>query len=34
MQSLKLFDRESEREGHWLNRYAEVVNANVRLGRV
>lgn len=34
MQSLKIFNRESEREGQWLNRYAEVVNANVRLGRV
>lgn len=33
VQSLKLFNRESEREGQWLNRYAEVVNANVRLGR-
>jgi ATP-binding cassette subfamily B protein RaxB len=32
-QSLKLFNRESEREGQWLNRYAEVVNASVRLGR-
>jgi ATP-binding cassette, subfamily B, bacterial CvaB/MchF/RaxB len=33
MQSLKLFNRESERESQWLNRYADVVNANVRLGR-
>jgi ATP-binding cassette, subfamily B, bacterial CvaB/MchF/RaxB len=33
IQSLKLFNRESEREGQWLNRYAEVVNTNVRLGR-
>jgi ATP-binding cassette subfamily B protein RaxB len=33
VQSLKLFNRESEREGQWLNRYAGVVNANVRLGR-
>ncbi|MCW8087352.1 peptidase domain-containing ABC transporter [Sabulicella glaciei] len=33
VQSLKLFNRESEREGQWLNRHAEVVNANVRLGR-
>jgi ATP-binding cassette, subfamily B, bacterial CvaB/MchF/RaxB len=32
-QSVKLFNREGEREGQWLNRYAEVVNANVRLGR-
>jgi ATP-binding cassette subfamily B protein RaxB len=34
IQSLKLFNRESEREGQWLNRYADVANANVRLGRV
>ena len=33
VQSLKLFNRENEREGQWLNRYAEVVNANARLGR-
>ncbi|HZA00834.1 MAG TPA: ABC transporter transmembrane domain-containing protein, partial [Hyphomicrobiaceae bacterium] len=33
IQSLKLFNRETEREGQWLNRYAEVANANVRLGR-
>jgi ATP-binding cassette subfamily B protein RaxB len=33
IQSLKLFNRESEREGQWLNRYADVANANVRLGR-
>jgi ATP-binding cassette subfamily B protein RaxB len=33
VQSLKLFNRESEREGLWLNRYAQVINANVRLGR-
>jgi len=32
IQCLKLFNRESDREGQWLNRYAEVVNANVRLG--
>ncbi|KAA5613323.1 peptidase domain-containing ABC transporter [Rhodovastum atsumiense] len=32
-QSLKLFNRESEREGQWLNRFADVINANVRLGR-
>ena len=30
---LKLFNRESDREGQWLNRYADTVNANVRLGR-
>ena len=33
IQSLKLFNRESEREGQWLNRYNDVVTANVRLGR-
>jgi len=33
IQSLKLFNRESEREGQWLNRYSEAVSANVRLGR-
>src|SRR5207253_3180588 len=33
VQSLKLFNRETEREGQWLNRYAETVSANVRLGR-
>src|SRR3954464_16036409 len=33
IQSLKLFNRESEREGQWLNRYNDVVSANVRLGR-
>jgi ATP-binding cassette subfamily B protein RaxB len=33
IQSLKIFNRESDRETHWLNRYADVVSANVRLGR-
>src|SRR3954452_1102597 len=33
IQSLKLFNRESEREGQWLNRYTDVVSGNVRLGR-
>jgi ATP-binding cassette subfamily B protein RaxB len=33
MQSLKLFNRESERESQWLNRYAGVINASVRVGR-
>jgi ATP-binding cassette, subfamily B, bacterial CvaB/MchF/RaxB len=33
IQSLKLFNREDERESQWLNRYADVVNANVSLGR-
>ena len=33
VQSLKLLNRENERESQWLNRYAEYVSANVRLGR-
>jgi ATP-binding cassette subfamily B protein RaxB len=33
VQSLKIFNRESDRETQWLNRYADVVGANVRLGR-
>ncbi len=33
IQSLKIFNRESDRETHWFNRYADVVSANVRLGR-
>jgi ATP-binding cassette subfamily B protein RaxB len=33
VQSLKIFNRESDREAHWLNRYTDVVSANVRLGR-
>jgi ATP-binding cassette, subfamily B, bacterial CvaB/MchF/RaxB len=33
VQSLKLLNREDEREGQWLNRYADFVNAGVRLGR-
>jgi ATP-binding cassette, subfamily B, bacterial CvaB/MchF/RaxB len=33
IQSLKLFNRENDRESQWLNRYADVVSANVRLGR-
>jgi ATP-binding cassette, subfamily B, bacterial CvaB/MchF/RaxB len=33
VQSLKLFNRENERETQWLNRYADSVNANVRIGR-
>jgi ATP-binding cassette subfamily B protein RaxB len=32
IQSLKVFNRESDRETQWLNRYADVVSANVRLG--
>jgi len=33
IQSIKLFNRESDREGQWLNRHADTVNASVRLGR-
>src|SRR5215207_9998914 len=33
IQSLKLFNRESEREGQLLKLYSEVVSTNVRLGR-
>jgi ATP-binding cassette subfamily B protein RaxB len=33
IQTLKLFNRESERESQWLNRYAGVINAAVRVGR-
>lgn len=33
IQSLKIFNRESDREATWLNRYTDVVSANVRLGR-
>src|SRR3954468_7882587 len=33
VQSLKVLNRENERESQWLNRYAEYINANVRLGR-
>lgn len=28
-----MFNRESERESQWLNRYASVINAAVRMGR-
>lgn len=33
IQSIKLFNRESDREGQWLNRHADTVNAGIRLGR-
>jgi ATP-binding cassette, subfamily B, bacterial CvaB/MchF/RaxB len=33
LQSLKIFNRENDRETQWLNRYADVVSSNVRLGR-
>jgi ATP-binding cassette subfamily B protein RaxB len=32
-QTVKLFNRESEREGQWLNRYSSYIGATVRLGR-
>jgi ATP-binding cassette subfamily B protein RaxB len=32
IQSLKIFNRESDRETQWLNRHTDVVSANVRLG--
>jgi ATP-binding cassette, subfamily B, bacterial CvaB/MchF/RaxB len=32
IQTVKLFNREGEREGQWLNRYSDVMGANVRLG--
>jgi ATP-binding cassette subfamily B protein RaxB len=34
IQSLKLFGREIEAEGQWVNRYVDTVNATVRLGRL
>jgi ABC-type bacteriocin/lantibiotic exporters, contain an N-terminal double-glycine peptidase domain len=33
VQSLKISNRESDREIQWLNRHSDVVSANVRLGR-
>jgi ATP-binding cassette subfamily B protein RaxB len=33
IQSIKLFNREAEREGQWLNRHADAVNIQIRLGR-
>jgi ATP-binding cassette subfamily B protein RaxB len=33
IQSLRIFNRENDRESQWLNRYTDVVRANVRLGR-
>lgn len=34
MQSIKLFGNESQRQGIWQNRYAEVINADIRLGKL
>ena len=33
IQSIKVFNREDERESQWLNRYSDLVTAGVRLGR-
>lgn len=33
IQSIKLFGKEVDRQGLWQNRYAEVVNTNIRLGK-
>ena len=33
IQSIKLFNRETDREGQWLNRHADAVNTHIRLGR-
>ena len=33
IQSVKLFNREADRESQWLNRHADTVNANIRQGR-
>jgi ATP-binding cassette subfamily B protein RaxB len=32
--TIKLLNRETERQGQWLNRYGEVLNASIRLGRI
>lgn len=34
IQSIKLFGNESQRQGIWQNRYAEVINADIRLGKL
>jgi len=34
MQTIKLFGSESQRQGLWQNRYAEVINSEIRLGRL
>lgn len=34
MQTIKLFGNESQRQGIWQNRYAEVINTEIRLGRL
>lgn len=34
IQSIKLFGNESQRQGIWQNRYAEVINADISLGKL
>ena len=34
MQTIKLFGNESQRQGVWQNRYADVINSEIRLGRL
>ncbi|MGB0935884.1 MAG: peptidase domain-containing ABC transporter [Colwellia sp.] len=34
VQTIKLFGNESQRQGIWQNRYAEVINSEIRLGRL
>jgi ATP-binding cassette subfamily B protein RaxB len=33
IQSIKIFNSESERENQWLNRYSDVLSADIRVGR-
>ena len=33
IQTVKLFNREADREAQWINRHADTVNANIRQGR-
>lgn len=34
IQTIKLFGNEAQRQGIWQNRYAEVINSEIRLGRL
>lgn len=34
IQTIKLFSHETNRQNLWLNRYAEVINTNIRLGKL
>jgi len=34
MQTIKLFSNESQRQGIWQNRYSDVINSEIRLGRL